>query len=358
MSETDRRTLLRAALRGCGGLAAVCAGGWGIGPGGAGRAFAQTRFSPEANIIFFTIATGPPGGTNFPIGVALATAVSSPPGTPPCDEGGACGVPNLVATAMTTAGSVVNVKGVVAGSFNSGMAQADVIFRAYHGSGFDFEGAPLTDLRVVANLFPQFVHVVVRADSTAKGIADLRDRRIAVEALGSGTRRDAELILAAYGLRPTPDQVMAVPQGDLAGLLTEQRVDALVLIAGIPVPTVMNLAGRQAIRFLPIDGPEARTLTTQHRFFTTDTIPGGTYPGQNPLRTLSVGAQWVVSARAPEEQIFLLTQALWNPANRGLLTSGHASGQFIRLRTALRGIAIPLHPGAQRFYRDAGLLPS
>ena len=100
------------------------------------------------------------------------------------------------------------------------------------------------------------------------------------------------------------------------------------------------------------------TLTTQHRFFTTDTIPGGTYPGQNPVRTLSVGAQWVVSARAPEEQIFLLTQALWNPANRGLLTSGHASGQFIRLRTALRGIAIPLHPGAQRFYRDAGLLPS
>ena len=236
MPHADRRTLLRTLFRGgAGGLAAALTGfgpgSWNGLPTGPRTAAAATRFSPEANINFFTIATGPPGGTNFPIGVALATAVSSPPGTPPCDEGGACGVPNLVATAMTTAGSVVNVKGVVAGSFDSGMAQADVIFRAYHGLGFDFEGAPLTDLRVVANLFPQFVHVVVRANSTARSIADLKGRRIAVEGLGSGTRRDAELILAAYGIRPAPDQLAAIAQGDLATLLTEERTDAVIVIA-------------------------------------------------------------------------------------------------------------------------------
>lgn len=350
MAGPSRRSLLRTALGGGAGLLGLSLG--------AAAGSAQTRLSPEADILFFTIATGPPGGTNFPIGMALATAVSSPPGTPACDDGGACGVPNLVATALTTAGSVVNVKAVAAGTFDSGLAQADVIFRAFHGSGFDFAGAPLTDLRVVANLFPQFVHVVVRADSPTASIADLRDKRIAVEALGSGTRRDAELILAAYDVPPLPERIVAADQSDIAALLSEQRTDALVVVAGIPVPSMVNLAQRQEIRLLPIEGEPARTLTAQHRFFAADTIPAGTYPGQDAVRTLSVGAQWVVSARAPEELIFELTQALWNPANRDLLTTGHASSRFIRLQTALRGVAIPLHPGAARYYRQAGLLPA
>jgi len=343
----SRRLLLRRILQGAAGLGLATAL----------PAAARTRVAPEDNIMFFTIATGSPGGTDFPIGVALATAVSSPPGAPGCDDGGACGVPNLVATALTTAGSVVNVKAVAAGTFDSGLAQADVIYRAFHGAGFDFQDAPLTDLRVVANLFPQFVHVIVRADSPVQSIADLRDRRIAVEALGSGTRRDAELILTAYGVPPAPERILAADQSDIAALLSERRTDALVIIAGIPVPSILNLSRNQEIRLLPIDGPEARTLTGQHRFFTTDTIPAGTYPGQEAVRTLSVGAQWVVSARASDDLIHGLTSALWNPANRSLLTTGHAAGRFIRLQTALRGVAIPLHPGAARYYREVGLLP-
>lgn len=152
--------------------------------------------------------------------------------------------------------------------------------------------------------------------------------------------------------------MVTVDQGDLARMLAEKRADALALIAGIPVPSIAALAREHPVRVLPIEGAQARLLTTQHRFFTTDTIPAGTYAGQEAVRTLSVGAQWVVSAKAHEELIFRLTQALWNPANRTLLTAGHAAGQFIRPQTALRGVAIPLHPGAARYYRQSGLLPA
>lgn len=355
MIGPDRRGVLKGALKGGAMLGLAASGLTVLAPG---RAAARIQVVTEENITFFTIATGSPGGTDFPIGVALATAISSPPGAPPCEDGGACGVPNLVATAMTTAGSVVNVKAVAAGTFDSGLAQADVVFRAFHGSGFDFEGAPLTDLRVVASLFPQFVHVVVRADSPVQSIADLGDHRIAVEALGSGTRRDAELILAAYGVPPAPERILAADQSDIAALLSERRTDALFVIAGIPVPSIANLARGQEIRLLPIDGAEARALTSQHRFFAADTIPAGTYPGQEAVRTLSVGAQWVVSVRASDALIYELTRALWNPANLSLLTAGHAAGRFIRPQTALRGVAIPLHPGAARYYREAGLLPA
>lgn len=355
MTGPSRRVLLRTALGGAAGLLGLAAA---PGRNGIPGAAAQDWRPSETDIIFFTIATGPPGGTNFPIGMALATAVSSPPGAPPCDEGGACGVPNLIATALTSPGSVVNVKAVAAGTYDSGLAQADIVYRAYHGSGFDFEGAPLKELRVVATLFPQFVHVVVRADSPVRSIAELGDKRIAVEALGSGTRRDAELILSAYGVPLLPERIVDADLGDIVTLLSEQRTDALVIVAGIPVPSLYNLAQRHEIRLLPIEGEPARTLTAQHRFFMADTIPAGTYAGQGAVRTLSVGAQWVVSAEAGDELIYELTRALWNPANRALLTTGHAAGRFIRLQTALRGVAIPLHPGAARYYREAGLLPA
>ena len=108
---------------------------------------------------------------------------------------------------------------------------------------------------------------------------------------------------------------------------------------------------------VPIEGPEVEALLEHYPFFATDVIPAGTYPGVDDTNTVSVGAQWVVGAEVDEDLVYGITKALWHENARRLLDEGHAKGRAITLATALDGIAIPLHPGAERYYREVGMLP-
>ena len=100
-----------------------------------------------------------------------------------------------------------------------------------------------------------------------------------------------------------------------------------------------------------------RASLDEFTFFAENTVPAGTYDGvDEDVQTLSVGAQWVTSADQPEELVYEITKALWNDSTRALLDAGHAKGAEITAETALDGLGIPLHPGAERFYTEAGLL--
>ena len=107
---------------------------------------------------------------------------------------------------------------------------------------------------------------------------------------------------------------------------------------------------------MPINGPEADAVIKKYGFFAKDLIPAGTYEGIGETESISVGAQWVVSAKVDEELVYGITKALWNEKSRQLLDKGHAKGKSITVETALDGVGIPLHPGAERYYREAGLL--
>ena len=107
---------------------------------------------------------------------------------------------------------------------------------------------------------------------------------------------------------------------------------------------------------LPIEGAEADRLVDRYGFFTRDYIPGGVYPGVARAATLSVGAQWLVNEAIDEELVYGITRTLWHRNSRKLLDNGHAKGREISLENALSGIAVPLHPGARRYYREIGLL--
>ena len=310
--------------------------------------------SAQEEVRYFRIGTGPTAGTYFPIGALIAGIISGPPGGPSCDEGGGCGVPGLIAVAQATDGSVANLAAIAQGRFDAALAQADIVHWAYTGEG-PFEGqGQNTALRAIANLYPESVHLVTRRDSAIDSVADLRGKRVSLDTAGSGTRADADLILEAFGLGETDIVHIYATLDRAADLIEAGEIDALFFVGGYPAQGVSTLADQNLVTLVPIDGPPAQAIREMYPFFSVDTIPAGTYAGIRAVETLSVGAQWVVGATAPEDLVYAIAAALWNPENRRLLDGGHAKARLIRPETALSGITIPLHPGAARYYSEQG----
>jgi TRAP transporter TAXI family solute receptor len=308
------------------------------------------------DITFFRILTGGTVGTYFPIGGLIANAISNPPGSRPCNDGGSCGVPGLVATSVASNGSVANAAAIGAGTAQSGFVQSDVAFWAYNGTGV-YDGRPKIDiLRAIANLYPESFQLVVRRGSGIKSVADLRGKRVSLDEPGSGTLVDARLILAAYGLSEKDLKADYLPAQQVADKLKEGAIDAFFNVSGWPQSAVADLAATIGIELVPIDGPQANKLLQQYSFLGADEIPDDAYKGVSGVKTVSVHALWVTSSKQPDDLIYKITAALWNPNSRKLLDSGHAKGRVIRLETATVGLGIPLHAGAEKFYKEKGLL--
>ena len=144
---------------------------------------------------FFRIGTGGTAGTYYPIGGLIANAISNPPGSRACEEGGSCGVPGLVATAVASNGSVGNVNSINGGTLEAGFSQSDVAYWAQTGTGL-WEGQPAVEkLRLIANLYPESIHLVARKDAGIASVADLKGKKVSLDEPGSGTLVDAKIIL-------------------------------------------------------------------------------------------------------------------------------------------------------------------
>lgn len=323
--------------------------------GGLGTALAASPTLAQ-DITFFRINTGGTAGTYFPIGGLIANAISNPPGSRTCADGGSCGVPGVVATAVASNGSVANVSAIASGSAQSGFTQSDVAYWAFNASGI-YEGRPKVDvLRAIANLYPESFHLVARKGAGIKAIKDLKGKRISLDEPGSGTLVDARLILAAYGLTEKDVKAEYLKAQQAADKLKDNALDAFFSVSGWPLGAIAELAATTGIDLVPIDGPEAEGLVKAYGFFATDEIPDGAYKGVSGVKTVSVNAIWATSSKQPDQLIYNITAALWNPSTRRLLDSGHAKGRVIKLETATQGLGIPLHAGAEKFYKEKGLI--
>lgn len=324
--------------------------------GGLGAAAFGSLPAAAQDITFFRIGTGATAGTYFPIGGLIANAISNPPGSRACADGGSCGVPGLIATAVASNGSVANANAIAAGTMQSGFVQSDVGYWAYTGTGI-YEGRPKADsLRAIANLYPENFHLVARKGADIKKVADLRGKRLSMDEPGSGTLVDARLILGAFGLTEKDLKAEYLKTQQAADKLKDGTLDAFFSVSGWPYGAISELAGTTPIELVPIDGPEVDALIKKYSFFSKDEIPDDAYKNVGGVKTVSVNAIWTTSAKQPEALIYGVTAALWNPNTRKLLDSGHAKGKAIRVDTALQGLGIPLHPGAEKFYKEKGLL--
>jgi uncharacterized protein len=305
---------------------------------------------------FFRIGAAATSGTFFEIGGAIASAISKPADSPPCEHGGNCGVPGLIAVTQATRGSVENLRMIATGQIESGIGQSDVAGWAFAGTGIFAADGPMKNLRAIASLFPESLQLVVRADSPIRSLADLKNKHISLGQTGSGTLADARIILSAAGLTEKDISAEYLRPSAAAGNVTDGSLDGFFLIGGVPVPAIHELASTTPIRLIPIGDDVLGKMKQSSRSYRRSIIPAGTYPGIN-VETPSLGfyALWIVSADAPEDLIYGITRALWNEATQHLLEAHNAMGRQVRFDSALDGLSVPLHAGAARFYREAGL---
>ncbi len=350
-----RRThLRRVAIRRTAFLATLLAGAFVLATGlDQSKAVAQSHNGLDSTQLF-RIGTGGAQGTYFPIGTLIARAISE--SAESCAHAEGCGVPNLLAVAQQSNGSVSNVEAISAGVLEAGLVQADVAHWAYTGTGVFAKQKKQADVRVIASLYRESVHVVVKRDSGVRNMTDLAGRRVSLDEPGSGTLVDARIVLDAYALEERDLNPVYIKPQFAAEKLTEGTLDAFFIVAGFPTRSVMELTTRENATLVPIDARIARRIEQRYPFLTPSVIPADTYPGVPETGTVSVYAQLVVSASLPDELAYNITRELWNERTLRMLHEGHPKGSEIRLDSALRGLPIPLHPGAERFYRERGLL--
>ena len=227
---------------------------------------------------------------------------------------------------------------------------------AFTGTGI-YDGKPkVEDLRLIANLYPEAVHVVVKKGLNVKSLADPKGKRVSLDAPGAGTLVNAKGILAAYGLTELDFKPEHLSPQQAADRMKDGAVDAFFSTAGVPQAALMELAATTGIELVPIDGAGRDKILAQHKFFAADKISDGAYKDVKGVDTIAVGAQWVTSARQDADFVYTVTKALWSDRTRAMLDAGHAKGKAIVMATALTGVGIPLHPGAERVYKEAGLL--
>ncbi|MEO0568329.1 MAG: TAXI family TRAP transporter solute-binding subunit [Pseudomonadota bacterium] len=318
---------------------------------------AGTAFSADPT--FFRIGTGSAGGTYFPIGGTIANGISAPPGSRPCDEGGQCGVPGLIAIAQSTTASVFNNTAVQNGELEAGMAAADVTRSMFLGEG-KFDGKPHEKLRIVANLYPEDLHLVLPKGASVSSLSDLEGKRVGIAQAGSGTQVAVEMMLGQWGVTRDNMDEAELNNSQSAERLADGQLDAYFYAAGWPVSAMVQLATTKGMELHSFTDEDLAKINEIIPAYIPSQIPAGVYEGVDyDVKTPAVSALLVVSSDLSEELVYGITAALWNDNTRKLLDNGHAKGKQITPDTALDGVAalgVPLHAGAEKFYKEVGLL--
>jgi TRAP transporter TAXI family solute receptor len=302
---------------------------------------------------FWRIGTGGAGGTYFPIGGLIANAISNPPGSRPCDKGGSCGVPGLIAIAVSTNASVANVNAIDAGQLDAGLAGAQSVTQGYNGEG-KFVGNKRDKIRVIANLYPEDMHLVTPKGNKLSSLKDLNGKKVGVAAAGSGTQVSVRMILKHYGIK-AEEHELGLSQSTQR--LADGQLDAFFYAGGTPFAALIQLGSTRGFELYKFSPAEQKAINKIIPYYVDSIIPAGTYENITyDVPTLAVNGQLITSVEQPDELIYEITKALWNKNTRKLLDKGHSKGKVIRKETALKGVLIPVHPGAAKFYKEAGLM--
>jgi len=298
----------------------------------------------------FEIATGSTTGTYFPVGEAIAGLISHPPGVARCDTAGVCGPAGLIVTARTSEGTLDNVLSVNNGDVESGLAQSDVVAAAVKGQGLFRTKGKQSHIRVIASLFSEDVHLVVASDSKIDSVPGLRGKRVSFGLPGSGVNFTAEEVLRAYDVPRTRMRRFTLDTPAAIDQLKQGRIDAFFTVSGVPVDGLSELLAGHAAKLVPINGPGRTQLLKREPSLQPAVL---NYPGQPQIATVATRALWIVRDSVPDNLVYEITRALFNPANRSALAASHPSAREIGLATAALMAPAPIHPGAARFYAEA-----
>jgi TRAP transporter solute receptor, TAXI family len=296
-----------------------------------------TRPAGPYRLIIFTGGTG---GTYFPVGSKLAEMLNKYAGD------------IITAEARTSGASVANANALAQGDANMAFIQNDVAYYAYNGL-YMFENRKI-DMRGVITLYPETIQIVVLADSPIKSIYDLKGKKVAVGATGSGTAVNAEQILKAAGIWDDVEKVYA-SFSDAANLLKLRQIDAAFVTAGHPTSAIVELSTTTPVRLVAIPDEVYNKLLEQgYRFYVRITVPKETYNGMDSdVQTVAVMAMISVRPDVPEDVVYTMLKTIFDHLDEFRATHAKVSG--LSLEKALDGMPIPLHPGAVKFYQEKGI---
>lgn len=295
---------------------------------------------------FISIGTGGVTGVYYPAGGAICRLVNRDR----AEHGIRCGV-------ESTGGSIFNINAIRSGELEFGVAQSDWQYHAFNGTSQFEETGAFEGLRAVFSLHPEPFTVVARADAGITNFDDLAGKRVNIGNPGSGQRGTMDVVMEAMGWTlDTFAQATELPPAEQSLALCDNNVDAIVYTVGHPSGAIQEATTACDTVLVNVDNEAIRALVEERDYYRMATIPGGMYRGtDSDVTTFGVGATFVSSDAVSEEVVFQVTRAIFE--NLDQFTALHpALANLDPAEMVGDGLSAPLHPGAERFFREAGMM--
>jgi len=288
------------------------------------------------------IATASTGGTWYPLGGGVANLISKY-------------IPNVSATAKPSGASVENIRNVGAGRVDLAIVMPDAAYFAYRGEA-DFKAQQKWDnLRGLFATFPIDAYFYSVEGTGIKTIADLKGKKVAVGAAGSGTEVFNRMVLEMYGITydHIDEQFLSAPEATQA--LKDGTTHAAMYLLGTPAPTLMDLTTQRKATFLSMEADKIQAFCKKYPFYTPSNIKAGTYKDQKTdFATVQYYGIFICNKDMDEKLVYEIMKAVFD--HKAELDQIHVAFKDIKLETATKSIAIPLHPGAERFLKERGII--
>jgi uncharacterized protein len=285
---------------------------------------------------FLSIVTGGTGGTYFPLGGAFADIIS--------DETG------IQANAETSGASAENMNTLKDGNAEIAFSQTDIASYAKDGK-LMFEGSAVDNVSAIGTLYPETIQIVTTAKSGIKSVEDLKGKKVSVGAPGSGTNPNAEQILEVHGMTFDDIDKQDLSFDESTAGIQDGTIDAAFVTAGTPTGAVEGLSATEDVVIVPIEQDKIDALIEKYPYYIQDEVPSGTYGLSDAVATVAVQAMLVVANDLSEDTVYDITKAIFE--NTDKIT--HAKGKLITAESALNGVGIEVHPGAQKYFDEKGV---
>jgi len=302
---------------------------------------AVATWSARAADTFINVLTGGTSGVYYPLGVALGNAIGKT-------------LPGVKTSVQATKASVENLNLLQSGRGEIAFTLGDSLSDAWKGSEDAGFKTPLKKLRGIAAIYPNYIQIVARADSGIKTMADLKGKKVSVGAPKSGTELNARAIFKAAGIEYKDfAKVEYLPFGESVELMKNRQIDVTLQSAGLGVSALRDLATAVDVVVVPIP-PEVVKKTNDPAYIPA-TIPANTYRGQTTdVPAAAVQNYLVTHEGVSNDIVYGMTKALWT--NLDALIAAHSAAKAIDLKRALEGMPVPLHPGAEKYYKEVGVI--
>jgi TRAP transporter TAXI family solute receptor len=262
---------------------------------------------------------------------------------------------NIRATVESSGASVANAQLIGTGDADFALLQNDIAYYAFNGTTLAaFKDKAVKNMGGVFTIYPELVHIVASQSSGVKSVRDLKGKRVVLGPQGSGTEQNALQVLEAHGLKESDVKAERIDAAAAADQLKDGRVDAAFFTTGLGSAVIVDafISGKAVM--VPVTGAEGEALRKKYPFYTMEKIPANTYKGQErEVTTPAVMAMMVARRDLPEDLVYKFTKAIFD--NLPQFHAAHSAAKSLTLQTALAGMPVPLHPGAEKFFKEKGI---